>query len=145
MVGRSDQPRHDRALRDAGGIQIEFPIHPIQVTGKRPTAGFERLAYLSLVKVIHGYPIDGIALTIGCDKTTPACLMAAATVNIPAIALSVGPMLNGHYNGQRTGSGTIVSPAALIRAGIHALPCLGDERQSVYPQRLAQGLPRDSL
>src|SRR5215207_3304393 len=96
-------------IREAGGIAIEFPVHPIQETGKRPTAGLDRnLAYLGLVEVLFGYPLDGVVLTIGCDKTTPACLMAAATVNLPAIALSVGPMLNGWYNGQRTGSGTIV-------------------------------------
>ncbi|SFZ85142.1 dihydroxy-acid dehydratase [Devosia enhydra] len=96
-------------IREAGGIPLEFPIHPIQETGKRPTAGLDRnLAYLSLVEVLYGYPIDGVVLTIGCDKTTPACLMAAATVNIPAIALSVGPMLNGWFKGERTGSGTIV-------------------------------------
>ncbi|KRA82629.1 IlvD/Edd family dehydratase [Altererythrobacter sp. Root672] len=96
-------------IREAGGIAIEFPVHPIQETGKRPTAGLDRnLAYLALVEVLYGYPIDGVVLTIGCDKTTPACLMAAATVNIPAIALSVGPMLNGWHRGQRTGSGTIV-------------------------------------
>ena len=96
-------------IRDAGGIPIEFPTHPIQETGKRPTAGLDRnLAYLSLVETLFGYPLDGVVLTIGCDKTTPACLMAAATVNIPAIALSVGPMLNGSYQGERTGSGTIV-------------------------------------
>ena len=83
-------------IREAGGIAIEFPVHPIQETGKRPTAGLDRnLAYLGLVEVLYGYPLDGVVLTIGCDKTTPACLMAAATVNIPAIALSVGPMLNG--------------------------------------------------
>ena len=93
----------------AGGIPLEFPIHPIQETGKRPTASLDRnLAYLSLVEVLYGYPLDGVVLTIGCDKTTPACLMAAATVDIPAIALSSGPMLNGDYQGQRTGSGTIV-------------------------------------
>jgi dihydroxy-acid dehydratase len=96
-------------IREAGGIAIEFPVHPIQETGKRPTAGLDRnLAYLGLVEVLYGYPLDGVVLTIGCDKTTPACLMAAATVNIPAIALSVGPMLNGWHKGQRTGSGTIV-------------------------------------
>jgi dihydroxy-acid dehydratase len=96
-------------IREAGGIAIEFPVHPIQETGKRPTAGLDRnLSYLGLVEVLYGYPLDGVVLTIGCDKTTPACLMAAATVNIPAIALSVGPMLNGWYQGQRTGSGTIV-------------------------------------
>ena len=96
-------------IREAGGIPIEFPVHPIQETGKRPTAGLDRnLAYLGLVETLYGYPLDGVVLTIGCDKTTPACLMAAATVDIPAIALSVGPMLNGWHKGQRTGSGTII-------------------------------------
>lgn len=96
-------------VRDAGGIPIEFPTHPLQETGKRPTAGLDRnLAYLGLVEVLHGYPLDGVVLTIGCDKTTPSALMAAATVNLPAIALSVGPMLNGWFNGERTGSGTII-------------------------------------
>lgn len=96
-------------VREAGGIVIEFPVHPIQETGKRPTAGLDRnLAYLGLVEVLFGYPLDGVVLTIGCDKTTPAALMAAATVNIPAITLSVGPMLNGWHRGERTGSGTIV-------------------------------------
>jgi dihydroxy-acid dehydratase len=96
-------------IREAGGIALEFPVHPIQETGKRPTAGLDRnLAYLGLVEALYGYPLDGVVLTTGCDKTTPACLMAAATVNIPAIALSVGPMLNGWFKGERTGSGTIV-------------------------------------
>ncbi len=96
-------------IREAGGIALEFPVHPIQETGKRPTAGLDRnLAYLGLVEALYGYPIDGVVLTTGCDKTTPALLMAAATVNIPAIALSVGPMLNGWHKGERTGSGTIV-------------------------------------
>ena len=96
-------------IREAGGIALEFPVHPIQETGKRPTAGLDRnLAYLGLVEAIFGYPLDGVVLTTGCDKTTPACLMAAATVNLPAIALSVGPMLNGWHKGERTGSGTIV-------------------------------------
>jgi dihydroxy-acid dehydratase len=106
-------------IREAGGIPLEFPIHPIQETGKRPTAGLDRnLAYLSLVEVLYGYPIDGVVLTIGCDKTTPACLMAAATMNIPAIALSVGPMLNGWHKGERTGSGTIVWKAReMLAAG----------------------------
>ncbi|MBB6248294.1 IlvD/Edd family dehydratase [Rhodanobacter sp. A1T4] len=104
-------------IREAGGIVLEFPVHPIQETGKRPTAGLDRnLAYLSLVEVLYGYPIDGVVLTIGCDKTTPACLMAAATVNIPAIALSVGPMLNGWHKGERTGSGTIVWKARELLA-----------------------------
>jgi dihydroxy-acid dehydratase len=111
--------RVKQGIRDAGGIPLEFPTHPIQETGKRPTAGLDRnLAYLSLVEVLHGYPLDGVVLTIGCDKTTPACLMAAATVNIPAIALSVGPMLNGHFRGERTGSGTIVWKAReMLAAG----------------------------
>ncbi len=106
-------------IREAGGIVLEFPVHPIQETGKRPTAGLDRnLAYLGLVEVLYGYPLDGVVLTIGCDKTTPACLMAAATVNIPAIALSVGPMLNGWHKGERTGSGTIVWKARqLLAAG----------------------------
>src|SRR5947208_9204419 len=93
----------------AGGIALEFPIHPIQETGKRPTASLDRnLAYLSLVEVLYGYPIDGVVLTVGCDKTTPACLMAAATVDIPAIALSVGPMISAWAEGKRIGSGTVV-------------------------------------
>ncbi|EEE35637.1 dihydroxy-acid dehydratase [Rhodobacteraceae bacterium KLH11] len=93
----------------SGGIPIEIPVHPIQETGKRPTAMLDRnLAYLSLVETLFGYPIDGVVLTIGCDKTTPALLMAAATVGIPAIALSVGPMLNGWYRGERAGSGSVI-------------------------------------
>jgi len=104
-------------IREAGGIAIEFPVHPIQETGKRPTAGLDRnLAYLGLVEVLFGYPLDGVVLTIGCDKTTPACLMAAATVNIPAITLSVGPMLNGWFKGERTGSGTIIWKARELLA-----------------------------
>jgi dihydroxy-acid dehydratase len=104
-------------IRAAGGVPIEFPVHPIQETGKRPTASLDRnLAYLGLVEVLYGYPLDGVVLTIGCDKTTPACLMAAATVNIPAIALSVGPMLNGWHRGERTGSGTIVWKARQMLA-----------------------------
>jgi dihydroxy-acid dehydratase len=96
-------------IRDAGGVPIEFPVHPIQETGKRPTAGLDRnLAYMGLVEVLYGYPIDGVVLTIGCDKTTPACLMAAATVDIPAIALSVGPMISAWAEGKRIGSGTVV-------------------------------------
>ena len=101
----------------AGGTVIEIPVHPIQETGKRPTAMLDRnLAYLSLVETLYGYPIDGVVLNIGCDKTTPALLMAAASVNIPAIALSVGPMLNGSFRGQRTGSGTIVWKARELLA-----------------------------
>jgi len=103
----------------AGGTCIEVPVHPIQETGKRPTAMLDRnLAYLSLVETLFGYPLDGVVLNIGCDKTTPALLMAAATVNIPAIALSVGPMLNGWFRGERTGSGTIVWKAReMLAAG----------------------------
>ncbi|MEX1122718.1 MAG: IlvD/Edd family dehydratase [Balneolales bacterium] len=110
-----------RRIRDgiiaAGGTPIEFPVHPIQETGKRPTASLDRnLAYLGLVECLHGYPIDGVVLTIGCDKTTPALLMAASTVNIPAIAFSVGPMLNGYFRGQRSGSGSIVWTARNLHA-----------------------------
>src|SRR5580700_11148940 len=96
-------------IRAAGGIAMEFPMHPIQETGKRPTAALDRnLAYLGLVEILFGYPLDAVVLTTGCDKTTPACLMAAATVNLPAIVLSGGPMLNGWHNGERSGSGTVV-------------------------------------
>src|SRR5450755_1340658 len=96
-------------IRSAGGIAFEFPVHPIQETGKRPTAALDRnLAYLGLVEILYGYPLDGVVLTTGCDKTTPACLMAAASVNIPAIVLSGGPMLNGWWKGERAGSGTVV-------------------------------------
>ena len=96
-------------IRDAGGIAFVFPMHPIQETGRRPTAALDRnLAYLGLVEVLYGYPLDGVVLTTGCDKTTPAAIMAAATVNIPAIVLSGGPMLNGWWRGERAGSGTVV-------------------------------------
>ncbi|WP_395649642.1 IlvD/Edd family dehydratase [Brevundimonas sp.] len=104
-------------IREQGGIALEFPVHPIQETGKRPTAGLDRnLAYMGLVELLYGYPLDGVVLTIGCDKTTPACLMAAATVDIPAIALSVGPMLNGWLKGERIGSGTIIWKAREMMA-----------------------------
>jgi len=96
-------------IRTAGGIAMEFPVHPIQETGKRPTAALDRnLAYLGLVEVLYGYPLDGVVLMTGCDKTTPACLMAAATVNTPAIVLSGGPMLDGYHNGKLAGSGTVL-------------------------------------
>ena len=96
---------------------MEFPTHPIQETGKRPTAMLDRnLSYLSLVEVLYGYPIDGVILTTGCDKTTPAALMAAATVNIPAIVLSGGPMLDGFYKGKLAGSGTIIWEARKLLA-----------------------------
>ncbi|MEX0627704.1 MAG: dihydroxy-acid dehydratase, partial [Cucumibacter sp.] len=104
-------------ILEAGGIPLEFPVHPIQETGKRPTAALDRnLAYLGLVEVLYGYPLDAVVLTIGCDKTTPAQIMGAATVNLPAIALSVGPMLNGWFRGKRTGSGTIVWEAREMMA-----------------------------
>src|SRR6187401_138064 len=109
--------RVKEGIRDAGGVGLEFPVHPLQETGKRPTAALDRnLSYLGLVEVLYGYPLDGVVLTIGCDKTTPAALMAAATVNIPAIALSVGPMLNGWHKGERTGSGTIIWKARQMLA-----------------------------
>lgn len=96
-------------IRDAGGIPLEFPVHPIQETGRRPTAALDRnLQCISLTEVLHGYPFDGVVLTTGCDKTTPALLMGAASVNLPAIALSVGPMLNGNYLGRCVGAGTII-------------------------------------
>jgi dihydroxy-acid dehydratase len=109
--------RTREGIREAGGICFEFPIHPIQETCKRPTAALDRnLQYLSLVEILYGYPIDGVVLTTGCDKTTPAQIMAAATVDIPAIALSGGPMLNGWFKGERTGSGTIVWKAREMMA-----------------------------
>src|SRR6476469_6186942 len=96
-------------IREAGGIASEFPVHPIQETSRRRTAALDRnLAYLGLVEVLHGYPLDGVVLTTGCDKTTPACLMAAATVDMPAIVLSGGPMLDGWHEGKRVGSGTVI-------------------------------------
>jgi dihydroxy-acid dehydratase len=106
-----------KGVRKAGGVPMEFPTHPIQETGKRPTAGLDRnLSYLSLVEVLYGYPIDGVILTTGCDKTTPAALMAAATVNIPSIVLSGGPMLDGFYKGKKIGSGTIIWQARRLHA-----------------------------
>ncbi len=115
-------------IRDAGGVPLEFPIHPIQETGKRPTAALDRnLAYLSLVEVLHGYPLDGVVLTGGCDKTVPAVLMGAATVNIPAILLSGGPMLDGWHKGRLAGSGTIVWEARKLMA----------EGKIEYPEFLA--------
>ncbi|ROW07453.1 hypothetical protein VMCG_03924 [Cytospora schulzeri] len=112
-------------IRSAGGIAFEFPMHPIQESSRRPTATLDRnLAYLGLVELMHSYPFDGVVLLTGCDKTTPACLMAAATVNIPAICLNVGPMLNGWVNGQRVGSGTVVWQARELLAAGHMA---GDE------------------
>ncbi|MEN2989807.1 IlvD/Edd family dehydratase [Tistrella sp. BH-R2-4] len=104
-------------IREAGGVAIEFPVHPIQETGKRPTAALDRnLAYLGLVEILYGYPFDGVVLTTGCDKTVPACLMAAATVDIPAIVLTGGPMLNGWHDGERAGSGVIIWKARRLLA-----------------------------
>src|ERR1700757_3618562 len=104
-------------IRSADGIAFEFPVHPIQETGKRPTAALDRnLAYLGLVEILYGYPLDGVVLMTGCDKTMPACLMAAATVNMPAIVLSGGPMLNGWWKGERAGSGTAVWNARVEHA-----------------------------
>ena len=104
-------------IRDAGGIPMEFPVHPLAEQGRRPTAALDRnLAYLGLVEILHGYPLDGVVLTTGCDKTTPACLMAAATVDLPAIVLSGGPMLDGWHEGQRVGSGTVIWHARNLMA-----------------------------
>ena len=109
--------RMREGIRDAGGVAFEFPLHPIQETCKRPTAALDRnLQYMALVEVLFGYPLDGVILTTGCDKTTPAQLMAAATVDIPAIAINSGPMLNGWHEGERTGSGTIVWKARQMMA-----------------------------
>ena len=110
-------PRIRDGIRESGGIALEFPVHPIQESGKRPTAALDRnLQYLSLVEVLFGYPLDGVVLTTGCDKTTPAMLMGAATVDIPAIALSGGPMLNGYWRGKLAGSGTILWEARKLLA-----------------------------
>ena len=110
--------RAKEGVRDAGGIPIEFPVHPIQESCRRPTAALDRnLAYLGLVEILHGYPFDGVILTTGCDKTTPACLMAAATVDIPAIVLSGGPMLDGWHEGERAGSGTMLWEGRKALAG----------------------------
>ena len=122
-------------IREAGGVPFEFPIHPIQETCKRPTAALDRnLQYLSLVEILYGYPIDGVVLTTGCDKTTPAQLMAAATVDLPAIVFSGGPMLNGWLNGERMGSGTIVWKAREMLAR-------GDIGESEFTALIASSAP----
>jgi dihydroxy-acid dehydratase len=122
-------------IREMGGLAFEFPVHPIQETGRRPTAGLDRnLAYLGLVEVLHGYPLDGVVLTTGCDKTTPACLMAAATVDLPAIVLSGGPMLNGWFGGERTGSGTIVWRAREMLAA-------GEIDEAAFVEMVASSAP----
>ena len=114
---RAVQPHPPRAgasacktgIRDAGGIPMEFPVHPIFENCRRPTAALDRnLAYLGLVEILNGYPIDAVVLTTGCDKTTPAQIMAASTVDIPAIVLSGGPMLDGWHDGELVGSGTVI-------------------------------------
>jgi dihydroxy-acid dehydratase len=125
-------------IRDAGGIPLEFPTHPIFENCRRPTAALDRnLAYLGLVELLYGYPIDAVVLTTGCDKTTPAALMAAATVDIPAIVLSGGPMLDGWWNGQLVGSGTVIwqsrrklaageiDEAAFFEAALASAPSIG--------------------
>ncbi|MDR6391673.1 IlvD/Edd family dehydratase [Paraburkholderia phenoliruptrix] len=111
--------RTKAGIRDAGGIPMEFPVHPLAEQSRRPTAALDRnLAYLGLVEILHGFPLDGVVLTTGCDKTTPACLMAAATVDLPAIVLSGGPMLDGWHQGKRVGSGTVIWHARnLLAAG----------------------------
>lgn len=114
-IGLADRIRD--GIRDAGGIPFVFPVHPIQESCRRPTAAIDRnLAYLGLVEVLHGYPLDGVVLTTGCDKTTPACLMAAATANLPAIVLSGGPMLDSYFRGQLAGSGMAVWEARRLHA-----------------------------
>ena len=123
-------------IRDAGGIPLEFPVHPIQETGKRPTAALDRnLTYLGLVEVLHGYPIDGVVLTTGCDKTTPAMLMGAATVDLPAIALNGGPMLDGWWKGERAGSGTS-SPGSKYSSFQNQLPMRGRTNHAMSCSRL---------
>src|ERR1700757_270878 len=125
-------------IRDAGGVPFEFPTHPIQETGKRPTAALDRnLAYLGLVEILAGYPFDGVVLTTGCDKTTPAALMAAATVNLPAIVLSGGPMLDGYVNGKLAGTGLVlwgarrqlaagaITPGQLVDRVVEGIPSAG--------------------
>ena len=109
--------RTKAGIRTKGGVPFEFPVHPIQETGRRPTAAIDRnLAYLGLVEILHGYPLDGVVLTTGCDKTTPACIMAAAPANIPAIVLSGGPMLDGRWQGRLAGSGTVLWEARKMLA-----------------------------
>ena len=127
--------RTREGIREMGGIALEFPVHPLQESSKRPAPALDRnLAYLGLVEVLYGYPLDAVVLTTGCDKTMPACLMAAATVNIPAIVLSGGPMLNGWYKGERTGSGTIVWKARELFAA-------GEIDEETYVELVASAAP----
>ena len=110
-------------IRDAGGVPLVFPTHPISESCRRPTAAVDRnLAYLGIVEILHGYPLDGVVLTTGCDKTTPSCLMAACTVNIPAIALNGGPMINSYYKGKLDGSGMAVWDARRMLAAGEEIP-----------------------
>jgi len=96
-------------VRDAGGVPMVFPMHPLQESVRRPTAALDRnLAYLALVEILHAYPLDGVIFTTGCDKTTPAALMAAATTNLPALLINGGPMLNTYLDGRPAGTGTII-------------------------------------
>ena len=135
-------PRVREGIREAGGIAFEFPFHPIQETGRRPTATLDRnLAYLGLVEVLYGYPFDGVVLTTGCDKTTPACIMAAATVDIPAIVLSGGPMLNGWLDGERIGSGTTVWRARQLLATGEIDPSAFIDLVAAPPPRPATATP----
>lgn len=127
--------RTREGIREMGGIALEFPVHQLQESAKRPAPALDRnLAYLGLVEVLYGYPLDAVVLTTGCDKTMPACLMAAATVNIPAIVLSGGPMLNGWYKGERTGSGTIVWKARELFAA-------GEIDEETYVELVASAAP----
>jgi dihydroxy-acid dehydratase len=130
-------------IRDGGGVPLEFPVHPLQETGKRPTTALDRnLAYLSLVEVLYGYPLDGVVLTTGCDKTTPASFGAAITVNIPAIVLSGGPMLNGYYKGSLAGSGTVIWEARRLWAAgeIGQRISIQTQRPAPAPQLISQAI-----
>ena len=124
-------------IREAGGVPFEFPTHPIQETGRRPTAALDRnLAYLGLVEILIGYPFDGVVLTTGCDKTTPAALMAAATTNLPAIVLSGGPMLDGYVNGKLAGTGLVLWEARRqLAEGLDHGRAVGRSRDRGHSQR----------
>lgn len=122
-------------IRTAGGIAIEFPTHPIQESSRRPTATLDRnLSYLTLVEMLYAYPFDGVVLMTGCDKTTPACLMAAATMNIPALVINVGPMLNGYMGKNLIGSGTVLWKARELHAA-------GDINDEQLVEMVTRGTP----
>ena len=122
-------------VRDAGGLPFVFPVHPIQETVRRPTAALDRnLAYLGMVEIIHGNPFDGIVFTTGCDKTTPAALMAAATTNLPSVLLNSGPMLDGWHRGKLAGSGTIIWESRMLHAG-------GEIDYDEFMERAASSVP----